>query len=89
MASFTPDSFGMLLCAVPLFLFSIEVAGISLEEAFAVENRGLSFIFMLIMVVLSPLIGVGAYHLSTKILYGRKLKHINERIAELGGNGIK
>ena len=80
--------FGMLLLAIPLFLLFIEVTGTPLQEAFAAENRSVSFLFMLIGLILFPASGVFAYLLSTKILYGKKLKRLDEMIADLNKEEI-
>lgn len=73
--------FGLFICAVPLFLFSIEVAGISMAEAFSAENINFTVGLMLIVMVLFPATGIGFYLLSTKALYWKKMKKLDDLIA--------
>lgn len=81
--------FGMLLLAIPLFLFFIEATGTTLQEAFAAEKRSFTLVLMLVMVLLFPAAGVFAYRLSTKVLYGTKLKRLDAMIAELGEGELR
>lgn len=77
--------FGGWIIIGPALLLGFQLAGPPIEVIFSPDKLVLSIVFLCVFLISSALIGVGAYRLVTKLMYGKKLKKIDEMIAELGG----
>ncbi|GAB3823957.1 hypothetical protein [Pontibacter rugosus] len=72
-----------LLIGVPMLLFSVEVAGIPMEEFLSPESRQASLILLALCTLLFSGICILGYRLSVRMLYGQKFRKIDEMIADL------
>ena len=75
--------FGGWIIMIPSFLFGFQLAGPPLEDVLSSVSSFLLIVVVLVLLVLSALSGVGIYRLVSKLMYGKKLKKIDEMIAEL------
>ncbi|GHA66228.1 hypothetical protein [Pontibacter akesuensis] len=74
---------GTLLIGVPMLLFSIEVAGVPMEEFLSPASRQASLLLLAICTLLFSVLCALGYRLSVRMLYGQKLQKIDEMIAGL------
>lgn len=72
-----------LLIGVPMILFSVEVAGIPTDKFMSPENRQANLAILAFCTLLFSGICMLGYRLSVRVLYGQKLRKIDEMIADL------
>lgn len=75
---------------VPAFLLGFQLSGASYENLWFSENMAVNAGLVVVYLIFSGLAAICFYHLGTKVLYGKKLRKLNEMIADLeAGTGIQ
>lgn len=83
-------AFGAPFITVPAFLLGFQLAGASFEDLWFSENMAVNAGLLIIFVIVSAFAGIVIYRLATKILYGKKLRKLDELIADLeAGAGMQ